>query len=165
MGFFDEEPSIEEGVYAAKLDDVTLDETKDSPKLTLKYKLHTGQTAWQNFVFKDTTKKWISWQLGVIGAWQIAKENCQDADDFGAVARACLDAVGEHIGGYYDSEVTITEHNGKSYTNIKLNEEISAADAGKYKGATEAQAKAKASNGSGKVAEPPKLKTEEELPF
>ncbi len=157
MGIFDQTDyaPIEAGIYAAKLDNATLDETKADPKISVTYKLSNGRTTWQNFTFKSTTVKWLAWQLGVIGAWQIAKEKCTDQESFSAVARACLDALGTKIGTYYEAEVTHREYNGKTYTDLKLERAITNAEAASFaKAAKEA-----------KVPAPPKMNEEEQLPF
>jgi hypothetical protein len=157
MGFFDEErETVTEGIYAARLEDCSLDETKEFPRLSVRYKLHSGQTMWQNFTFKDTTKKWISWQIGTIGAWNKAKESCKNQDDLKEVARACLTAIGEFVGSYYDSEVTHREYNGKTYADLKLNQAITQAQAKGYLAPKTTLTKA---------PEAPKFDASEELPF
>lgn len=166
MSFFDTEQEFEiipEGFYAAKLEDVTLDETKAEPKLKLKYKLSNGRYSWQTFTFKDSTKKWISWQIGVIGAWSNAKVMCTDPTNMSLVARACLDAVGKFIGHYYEAEISHREYNGKTYTDLKLDRELTMAEAKEF---TKASVKTETAKPAPKVSEPPAFNTNDnELPF
>jgi hypothetical protein len=162
MGFFDTDTEFEitpVGTYAVKLEDVSLDETKADPKISVRYKLSTGKTMWQNFTFKDTTKKWISWQIGVIGAWETAKTTCTDANNYSLVARACLDAIGKKVGSYYKAEVTHREYNNKTYADLKLEEEVTSAQATQMT----REAKAKAENKP--VNHAPTFNDLENLPF
>lgn len=162
MALWQDEPTIAPaGTYAVKLENVTLDETKADPKLSVRYKLSNGQTMWQNFTFKSTTKKWISWQVGVIGVWSKATEGLQDPEAYQAIARATLDAIGTKIGAYYKAEVTHREYNGKTYADLKLEEEISASDAAKLGKTPTAQHTTPAP----KQTAPPSADMNEELPF
>jgi hypothetical protein len=163
MGIYDQTDyaPIEAGVYCAKLDNCTLDETKADPKISVTYKLNNGRTTWQNFTFKDTTVKWLSWQLGVTGAWARSKEICKDPDSFKEVARACLTALGEKIGTYYEVEITHREYNGKTYTDLKLERAMTNQEA---KAFTEAANKApkKIKNYADDI---PTMNQNEEIPF
>jgi len=164
MGIFDTDDYevVPEGNYAAKLEDCSLDETKADPKISVTYKLNNGRTMWQNFTFKDTTVKWLAWQLGVIGAWQLAKKSCTDDENYAAVARACLDALGPSIGKYFEAEVAHREYNGKTYADLKLVNEIPAAIAKAYP-------KTSAAQNQSQKAPPPvtpkKMDNDEEIPF
>lgn len=132
MALWQDEPTIAPaGTYAVKLENVTLDETKADPKLAVRYKLSNGQTMWQNFFFKNTTKKLISWQVGVIGVWKKATEGIQDPDAFQAIARGSLDAIGTKIGSYYRAKVTHREGKDRTFADLILEEEITASDAAK----------------------------------
>jgi hypothetical protein len=157
MGFFDDEKTETpaEGLYACKVEDCSLDETKPDPVITVRYRLHTGQAAWQRFVVKDSTRKWLSWQLGVLGVWKTAKENCQDPHNFSLVARSILEALGKIIGQYFEGEISHREYNEKTYTDLKIERAL-----------TNEQAKIfKQSVASKKQDEPPKMDLNEELPF
>jgi len=142
MGFFDDDYEVTPtGIYAAKLENCTLDETKADPKISVTYKLHSGKVVWQNFTFKETTKKWLAWQLGVIGAWGIARDTCTDAENQSSVARACLDAIGKKIGSYYEGEITHREYNGKTYTDFKLDREMTAQEAKAFTASVKTESK------------------------
>lgn len=123
MGFFDNDTNYElvnPGVYVATLDNATLDETKDVPKLSLTYSLNNKRKIWQNFTVNEKSAIWLSWQLGIIGSWQEAKETCKDDQSSSLVARACLDSLGKKLGTKFEMTVEHNEYNGKTYANGKL---------------------------------------------
>lgn len=126
MGFFDTEERefdlVPAGIHVAKIDDVKLDETKEHPKLSVTYKLQNNRLIWQNFTINEKSQKWISWQLGIMGAWQLAKESCKDTSSMSNVARACLDAIGEKMkeNQMFEMLVEHREWQDKTFANAKL---------------------------------------------
>jgi hypothetical protein len=130
MGFFDEDKELpDKGFYKATLEDVSIDETKDVPRVSVRYELSTGDKVWQNFIFKDTTRRFVSWQMSQLGAWADAKSICKNPDNLSDVARSCMEAISKKIGYIYELDLSHREYNGRVSADVKVLSLISEAQA------------------------------------
>ena len=88
---------IPTGQYLAALDDASLDATVSPNKLSLTYKLldgdHKNRLLWQNFTLNQKSAKWISWQLGALGAHQEAKEAASEDEYYEKLVNAVFALV------------------------------------------------------------------------
>lgn len=116
---------IDEGKYVSYLSDCSLDETKDYPRLTLKWKISDGKfknrLMFQNFNIKaDMSEKqiqFITWQLGTLGIWSALKE----ALDEWAMARMALTELGKLLNKIHvEMNVKHREYEGKTFLNLTI---------------------------------------------
>lgn len=116
------------GTHRAILVDAKLDETGDHAKISCTFEIdepaadYNKDSVFINFTFKETTAKFLSWQLGVIGVWQQLSE-CGSEEDaarksaeliFGMIDKLTVELKVEH-----------REYNGKTYVNAIIGEVLS----------------------------------------
>jgi hypothetical protein len=123
-----EYPLIPVGPVALKLFDCELDETGVVPKITLKYKVKDAGQKWVFLDFTDSRKKFIQWQMGVLGAQSLVKKTLKDTATLEEYTRGLLNALGELLGNHYmgECEHYTSPKTGKTYDNIVVKEIISA---------------------------------------
>ena len=155
----DEKSSYEllpDGEYVATLDDSQFDTTVTPKKLKVQYLVHDtkygGRKLWQNFTFNEKSAKFLIWQMGVIGAHQVAKEAGSEDEYYTSLAKEVYRLVKENAKVLL--EVTRREYNGKEYQNTIIKEV--------YIGDLPVKNEALNIEGAGS---PPKTDLSEELPF
>lgn len=140
------------GTYKAKVHNVTCDLRKpDKPRITVSYKLESGQLLFQNMMVSDNSTKYLAWQLGQLGIWQAAWDKIgKDKDvDNNTVTKALVDASQKYLGQLCEVEVKHREWEGKTFADVHLNEVVKLKN--HADGLTQTQA--------------PQLNTADELPF
>lgn len=73
------------GQYNVTLDEVSGTLSEDKPIMEVKYKINDGDqkdriVSKKYYFTENTFKKWMPWQLGILGVWHDVKE-CENFDD------------------------------------------------------------------------------------
>ena len=149
-------PLIPEGPVALKLFDCELDETGNIPKLIVKYKVKDGGQKWVFLDFTDSRKKFIQWQMGVLGAQSLVKKTLDPNATLTDYTRALVDAIGELLGNHYmgECEHYTSDKTGKTYDNIVVKDFITEKEFNQFK-----------MGPANTVGEPPKPDMDEQLPW
>jgi hypothetical protein len=100
-----------EGTHRMKFDDVKLDETKDPITLTIRWKSESGHAVWQNFRMGEKYGKYLSWQLGVLGVWDVRKTATDEAD----LARKLLMELAKLEGSHATLQISHREYQGRTF--------------------------------------------------
>ena len=125
--------AVDEGKYVVKLTDSTMDSSKsgeeDDPYvIKVEYTITSGKfekrKLWQNFRFNTKSIKWLQWQLGLIGAWSEAKE-CKDQKEAAFKTAEFIFKLVEDNNAFFRAEVSHREYNGKTYSDVKIEQQIS----------------------------------------
>lgn len=123
MGFFDdneEYTAIEEGTCTAKIVDISMDNDKGYPRISIQYALDNNRRIFQNFNFNEKGSKFIVWQFGILGINDKVKEATKNSEDYEVIAKSYLDISGTLLNKYVQISVSHREYNGKTYENVKL---------------------------------------------
>lgn len=113
------------GIHRVRIGYVNLDDIKDPAKLAVKYENDEGE-AWQNFTFNDNSKKYLSWQLGILGVNEYIKQTAiktkknPDLKEAGVLAVNFLDKCKDN----FEIELTEREYNGKTSMNCIVTKKI-----------------------------------------
>ena len=119
---------LTEGIYNVTLDDVSLDETGNSPFITATFTVLSGKyknrKLWKRYYFSDgTARKFLPWQFGVLGIKKDLDE-C-DLNSHQETARKSLDLLGGVIGSAFVADVSVVDGNdGKQYNDLVLTGEF-----------------------------------------
>lgn len=120
--WFDDDNDVYEktpaGDHMATLTNVTLDETKEFPRLSFEFTLLNKSKSWMNLGFKPTQKKFTNWMLRELGIYEATKELTNDRR---TPAQAALEASRDIIGKTGEIEITYREWQGKQLANVKVN--------------------------------------------
>jgi hypothetical protein len=110
--------NLEPGFYTAKVTNVTLDTTKDAPRITVEFLIPSEKRkTWLHLRMKENSKKFFNWQVSELGAYDRAKELATK----GKVLHECFfDALVEKMGETYEIEIANNEWQGKTYQNVKV---------------------------------------------
>jgi len=148
----DEEMTYEllpNGKYECELENATVDQTVTPNRLSCTYKIVTGEyrnrKLWQNFNLDEKSKKWLRWQLGILGSWGEARDSVagSESEFFDLLTEATFKQVGSV---YVLMKVTQDTYEGKT-RNKALIEELCVP------------------NFANNMDEPPSISNEEELGF
>lgn len=136
MGFWDEDNEGEKqyenkaglpaGRHFVKLGFVKLDNTKPDAKLSIKWENKVGE-AWQNFTFNEKSKKFLSWQMRILGVndyirIQMTKTNTPvDLQQASILAFNYLDKTDKT----FEIECTERIWEGKTSMNVIVIDEVS----------------------------------------
>lgn len=133
MGLWDDDDKaaeIKEGQHVGKIENVSLDETKDDPKILIRFRIQEGEAKGEalflNLTFKDTTRKFVRWQMEKLGIFG----SVEDAKDYNDTARKALDVLGkiEQSEQLYLLNVTDRQWQGRIYKNVVVEDPINAGD-------------------------------------
>lgn len=138
MNFWDDEPSNDQyakkeklpvGVHKVKLAFVKYDDTGDSPKLSLKYENEKGE-AWQNFTFKESSLKLLTWQMGILGVRDYIKSIVATKKQIPSLKEGSLLAFNflDKNEIYLEIEVTERDYQGKKLLNTIIFKRIDKED-------------------------------------
>lgn len=126
MSWFDEEETeykdLDAGIYEATLTNVSLDETKEVPRLSIEFTLAGKRKAWMNLGFAENQKKFANWQFRELGVYDDAKRIASDGTK--SVPRAFLEAVVLAVGNQYKVDLSYRDYNGKKYSSVKVLEQV-----------------------------------------
>jgi len=159
MSWFDNSEDfglLKPGTYLAEIYDFKFDvlgnaATETPPSMKIQYKLDSNKRLFQNFKFNEKGRKWLTWQMGIIGLNDEAKKLVKGEESAAKIAKAYCDASKELLGKRVEIEVG---HN--TYTDRTGNERT--VETVKLLGFAEAF-------GAGKTSEPPDFDHTEPLPF
>ena len=119
--WFEEEersPLMPEGIHQVILTNVTLDETRMEPRVSVEFTHQNNRKSWLNLTFAETRKKFVNWQLKELGVFDRVKA-IAIAQSF-TPARAAMTAIGELIGAQCEICVEHNEWQGKTYANVRV---------------------------------------------
>lgn len=120
-----EKSLIDKGLYQVLLSDIDLvTEDKlgfnlDHHKVKITFQIvgpkHQGKKLWLNLIFKDTTQKFLAWQLGVLGVWKQLK----DVTSHEEAAKKAANELWARKGALECTvEVSHREYQGSTYENV-----------------------------------------------
>jgi len=118
MNFYDSEyENSPDGEYVATIENAEFKESQDgTPVIMMTFKLPKGKS-FMRLNFNDKGKKFITWQMGVLGANTLAKEKNPTPASADEAAQAYLDVLGTFIGQKVLLKLETKQNptNGKSY--------------------------------------------------
>ena len=151
---------LDEGIYAAKMHDCSCDVSKEPYSLSVQWKLidgpNKGQLAFSNYNMKETSKKWLQWQLGILHVWSLGKEKNSLLAATQAMYEGLASLLEKKI--CVELEVEHTEYNGNTYANVKINKVLSEVQ-------VQTEYKAESNPKNDVVDNPPEISFGEELGF
>jgi hypothetical protein len=109
---------LPQGVYEAKLTDAKLDTTKVPSKISLKFNVvdpggdYDEDVTFVNLTFSDKAAKFVRWQLGVLGCYDVMESQDSEAAAISAAADAVFKIVDKTT---CEIKVGHREYNGKTY--------------------------------------------------
>jgi hypothetical protein len=110
---------LPDGKYEAIVHNATIDETKTPYVLKVTYEIveegkYKNRKLFQQFTFQESAKKYLMWQLGVLGAWQFGKAANSEEEAVRLMTQAVFNMVNEV---YVMLKVSRREYEGKEYQN------------------------------------------------
>jgi hypothetical protein len=113
---------LEPGIYQATVNDVKPDSYKDTPTFSISYKLDNGRLVFQNFFIDEKSKKYLTWQCGILGLTSLAKAKIKDpaAANPTEVQKAYIDASRDILGKKVQVELKNEVYAGKTRQRVYL---------------------------------------------